>query len=104
MRLPALRWADVEVEDRSGDVDRGARIRNVHHTGEPSFDWRGTQNHVGLDVRVAEFHKVVDRMMAGARVGQLRVQVVLLAGQIYRDAREGNPLRVLWIAEAGHKD
>src|SRR6516162_9111387 len=42
--------------------------------------------------------------MTGTRVGQLRVQIVLLASEVYRDTRECKPLRVLRIADAGHED
>jgi hypothetical protein len=75
VRLPARRGTDIEIEDRSGDVDGGARVRDVHDSGKPSLDWSGPQDHVRLDVRIAEFHEVVDGMVAGASVRQLRVQI-----------------------------
>src|SRR6516165_10711470 len=42
--------------------------------------------------------------MTGTRVGQLRVQIVLLASEVYRDTRECKPLRVLRIADARHEN
>src|SRR3989304_8976551 len=100
VRLLARR-GDVEVEDPPGDIDRCTRVREVHDTGEPSLDRRRTQDHVRLDVGVAELHKVIDGVVAGALVRQLRVQVVLLAGGGHQNTGECNPTEGLRIGGAG---
>ena len=41
-------WPHIEVEDRRRDVDRGTRIRDIHHAGEPALDGCGAQQQVGL--------------------------------------------------------
>src|SRR5262245_15545236 len=66
--------ADVEVEDRGGDVDGGARVGDVDHAGQPSLDRRRAQDHVGLDVAVPELGQVVDGVQAGPLIGQVRDQ------------------------------
>ena len=68
------------------------------------FDRCGAQDHVALFGGVAELGQVVDGVQAGALVGQVRVQVALLAVEGDRGAGEGQPLGVLRVDVAGHED
>src|SRR2546423_13915314 len=97
---PHLVWStcgrtDVEVEDRGGDVDRGARIGNVDHARQPSLDRRGAQDHVSLYVAVPELGEVVDGVQAGPLIGVVRVQIVMFSGQRDRGTGGGQPQSVL---------
>ena len=72
--------------------------------GEPALDRRRAEDHVRLDVAVAELLQVVDRVQAGPLVGQVRVEVALLARQRHRRAGEGQPLVVARVDVARHED
>src|SRR2546429_8071179 len=101
---PACGRTDVEVEDRGGDVDGGARVGDIDYTRQPSLDRSRAQDHVCLYVAVPELGEVIDGVQAGPLIGQVRVQVVLLSGECDRCAGEGQPLAVLGIGDAGNED
>src|SRR5215467_7713076 len=69
---PACGRADVEVEDRGGDVDGRARVGDVDYARQTSLDRRGTQDHVRLYGAIAELGEVVDGVQAGPLIGQVR--------------------------------
>src|ERR1700730_6193393 len=98
------RGTDVDVEDLGRYVHRRTRVWDVHDPGQPAFDGRRTQNHVGLDTAVAELGEVVDGVQTGPLVGQVRVEIVLDVVERDRGSREGQPLAELGVDVARHED
>src|SRR5699024_10112821 len=94
----------VEVEDRGRKVDRGARVRDVHHAGETSLDRCRTQKQVGLLGAVTELAQVRDRVQAGPLVGGLGVQVALFAVQGHRGSGKSQPIGVGGGGLCRHED
>ena len=81
-RRPGGRGRDVEVEDRRGQVERAAGVRDVDHPADPALDRRGAEQQVRLRAGVAELLQVVDGVEAGVPVGQRRVEVVVRVGVV----------------------
>src|ERR1700730_9925901 len=98
------RGTDVDVEDLRRYVHRRTRVWDVHDPGQPAFDGRRTQDHVGLDTAVAELGEVVDGVQTGPLVGQVRVEIVLDVVERDRGSRERQPLAELEVDVARHED
>src|SRR6188768_3039766 len=79
---------DVEIEDLGRDGQSGASVGNIDDAADPAFNRGGAQDGVRLSARVAELLQVLDRIQAGAPVGDVHVQVMLRTAFIDRDAFE----------------
>ena len=79
---------DVEVEDLGRQPQRRARVRDVDHARDVALARRGAEDRVGLRARVAELGQILDRVEAGLPIGDVDVEIVLLALLVDRDAFE----------------
>src|SRR5205823_12830074 len=61
---------------------------HVDHARYVSLARRGAEDRIGLCARVAELLQIFDRVQAGLAVGDVDVEVMLLAGLVDRDALE----------------
>jgi hypothetical protein len=79
------RRPDVEVKDGGGQVQGRTRVRHIDDAAEAALDRGGAEQQVGLLRGVAELRQVPDGIKAGTLVGQLRVEVALVATFVDRD-------------------
>src|SRR5262249_18794822 len=100
-----LRRPDVEVEDRGRQVQRAARVRDVHDPRYPALDRRGSEQQIGLLARETELGQVLDRVQARPAVGDGSIQVVVLAaGLVHRHADEREEFAVTWLDATRYKN
>ncbi len=67
---------------------RGAGVGHVDHAGDVALARRGAQDRIGLRAGIAELLEILDRVQAGLPVGDVDVEVMLLAVLVDRDAFE----------------
>lgn len=80
---------DVKVENVHRQPQSRARVGDVHDAGNVALDRRGAEQQVDLVIVVAVAAEVLDGPEAGLAVGDRRVEVVLLAVLVDREALEG---------------
>ena len=85
---PAELGHHVEVEDLGRQPQRGAGVGDIDHARDVALHRRRSQDGVGLRARVAELGQIFDGVQAGLPVGDVNVEVVLLALLVDRDAFE----------------
>src|SRR5688572_3000672 len=95
---------DVELEDLRRQEDRGAGVWNIHDAADVTFDGRGAEDRVGLLAGVTELLHVLDGVEAGAAIGDVSVEIILLAVFINRDTLEDEMLQVTRLDRAGLKE
>src|ERR1700722_3359736 len=86
---------DVEVEDFRREVQRCAGIRNIDDAADMALHRGNTENGVGLRTGIAELLQILDRIQAGLTIGDVNVEIMLLALFVDRDAFEDQIILVV---------
>src|ERR1700736_999454 len=98
-------WPGVEVENLGRDCDCAASVRNIDNAADTTLDGRCAQNHVCLFASVAEFLQILDSVEAGTAIGNMCIEVVLLACfLIDGDPLEHQVFREAWLDRARLED
>jgi hypothetical protein len=77
---------EIAVEDVGRQPERGTGVGYVDHAGDVPLDRRRAEDRVGLSPGIAELLKMLDRVEAGLPVGDMHVEIVLLALFVDGDA------------------
>src|SRR5216684_8367872 len=79
---------DIEIENVGRQPQGRAGIGNIDDAGDMPLHWRRAEDGISLRLRVAELGEVLDRVEAGLAIGDVDIEIVLLAPFVDRDALE----------------
>src|SRR3981081_524332 len=85
---PGRRRHDVEIENLRRQIQRGTGIRNINDAADMSLHGSNTQDRIGLCPGIAELLEILDRIQACLTIGDMNIEVMLLAALVDRDALE----------------
>lgn len=77
---------DIEFEDFRWNPECGTSVRDIYDTADMTLNWCRAENRVGLRLGIAELGEVFDGIKAGLAIGDMDIEIVLLAPFIYGNA------------------